>query len=96
MNECRLERPDGTLWIVEHLELSGTHVRITARLRAGSAGPAGPERLEGVVLSRHDVIRWIGPEERVLWALKVPVGPVVPGGHPAGTYGPGDPQRKVS
>lgn len=76
VEECRLERADGTLWSVEALDPEGPRIRVTARRDAGTT-PA--ERLEDALLSAGDVVRWLSADGEVLWALRVPAGPGVPG-----------------
>jgi len=89
VEECRLERADGSVWSVEALEPDGLRIRVTARREAGSTPP---ERLEDVLLVAGDVIRWLAADGEVLWALRVPAGP---GASDPGDQGgrPGTPGR---
>lgn len=67
--ECRLERADGTEWIVEDLELAGLEIRVDARPVSGP----GKRRLEDATLRRGDLIRWLDRDETELREMRVVV-----------------------
>lgn len=77
---CRLVRPDGSKWHIKELRDVGDGFRVRAVPNgdapsvARSDANGRPPSLEDEPLRRGDRVEWIGPEEEVLWSMKIPVG----------------------